>query len=240
MLKYRLAGRIVAFSPMFDETAREMRAYLYEGEQPPETVFSVSREQYEQEKRAWLDEFHTEIETRLIAEQFYTWLLSHDGSYLHGCAVEMDGAGYVFTADSGTGKSTHCALWKQRFGRERVHVLNDDKPFVRIAADGTARVCGSPWCGKVPVNQSAEAPLAGICLLRQAERNSIRRLPPAEAGPQLLRQIYLPDTEERMDEALALLERLMQAVPIWELACNISEEAAQLSYDTMKPGETLK
>lgn len=241
MKTYRLAGRVVAFDAACAETAELMRAYRDLSGAAPERVFRVTPEALEREKDQWLLEFLPEIETSLISRQFYEWLLDHEGSYVHGCAIEMDGNGYLFTADSGVGKSTHACLWRQRFGRDRVRVLNDDKPFVRFDESGAAFVCGSPWCGKVPENENAEAPLRGICVLRQAERNACRPLPRGDAVRALLRQIYLPDTERAMDQALALLDRIVDSVPVYELSCNISEDAAALAYSAMRPrteGET--
>ena len=60
---------------------------------------------------------------RLLAER----LPDYDVLLMHGSALSMDGIGYLFTAPSGTGKSTHAALWRQVFG-ERVQMLNDDSP----------------------------------------------------------------------------------------------------------------
>ena len=43
----------------------------------------------------------------------------------------VDDYAYVFSADSGTGKSTHTQLWLEHFG-DRAYILNDDKPAIRL------------------------------------------------------------------------------------------------------------
>ena len=240
MKVYQLAGHIAGIAPIHPETLDEMSEYEYNGMQMPETVFTVTPEALAREEARWLAENRAEIESSLLSKQFYTWLLGHDGSYLHACAVVMDGYAYAFTADSGTGKSTQMHLWKQRFGAERVTVLNDDKPFLRFDADGRLLACGSPWCGKEVLHCNAEAPLAAICLLRQASENHIRRFTPQEAVMPLLRQIYLPEDEALMDKALAFVERVVATEPIYELGCTLSDEAAELAYQAMRPDKARK
>ena len=237
---YQLAGHIAAIDNVHAETLEELSQYEYAGQQAPEIEFAVTPEALAAEEQLWLEQNRAEIESSLLSKQFYTWLLDQNGTYLHACAIEMDGAAYAFTADSGTGKSTQMHLWKQRFGDHRVQVLNDDKPFLRFDDKGRLMACGSPWCGKEVLHQNAEAPLAAICLLRQSKANQIRRLSQQEAILPLLRQIYLPDNETAMDKALSLLERVTAAVPVYELSCTLSEEAAELAYQTMRPDRSPK
>lgn len=54
---------------------------------------------------------------RKIAEK----LVQYDVMLFHGSAVAVDGIGYLFTAKSGTGKSTHTRLWREYFG-DRGHI----------------------------------------------------------------------------------------------------------------------
>ena len=65
------------------------------------------------------------------------------GAFLmHAAVVEVDGIAYVFTAPSGTGKSTHVQLWLDHFG-PRARVLNGDKPLFRFEGN-TLYACGTP------------------------------------------------------------------------------------------------
>ena len=78
----------------------------------------------------------------LLAEK----LTEYDVLLLHGSALCMDGEAVIFTANSGTGKSTHSRLWRELFG-DQVWMINDDKPLLRIGEESTC-VFGSPWEGK--------------------------------------------------------------------------------------------
>lgn len=49
--------------------------------------------------------------------------------------LEIDGKAYMFSAPSGTGKSTHAKLWRDCFG-DRVTMINDDKPLIKFREDG--------------------------------------------------------------------------------------------------------
>lgn len=40
-----------------------------------------------------------------------------------------------------------------------------------------------------------------------------------------------------MEKLLDVLDRIFKLVPIWQLGCNISDEAVLTSYNAMKPKE---
>lgn len=66
----------------------------------------------------------------------------------------------------------------------------------------------------------------------------IRRLTPIEGYPELYRQTYRPtEKREKMLKTLALLKQVTERIPLYEMHCNISEEAAELAWNTMKVQE---
>ena len=68
----------------------------------------------------------------------------------------------LFTAKSGTGKSTHTRYWLEAFGN-RAAIINDDKPFIRLDTPAPM-ICGAPWSGKHGLDTNLSVPLAGICI----------------------------------------------------------------------------
>ena len=66
-------------------------------------------------------------------------ILSFDAMLMHCAAVSVDNEAYLFTAVSGTGKTTHINLWRKKFG-DRFFVINGDKPIIRLI-DGKFYVC---------------------------------------------------------------------------------------------------
>lgn len=166
------------------------------------------------------------------ARLFCGALLDYNGFYLHSSAVALDGKAYLFSANSGVGKSTHTRLWQHCFG-EKAQVFNDDKPALRCI-DGIWYAYGTPWCGKDGINQNMKVPIAGICFLKQAHENKIRRLTKVEALSKMIPQtIYRFRNEERMDLLLKHFNDLLEKIPFFELENKPEPEAAILSYETM-------
>lgn len=165
--------------------------------------------------------------------QFYAKLIEFNGFYLHASAVEMNGRVYLFSGNSGVGKSTHVKQWQKLFG-DSVHVINDDKPALRYI-DGLWYAYGTPWCGKDGININAKAPLAGICFLKQASENMIRKMEKREAFQNILKQtLNKYRYTEKLDKLLISIERLLENIPVFELENRPEPEAAMLSYETMQ------
>ena len=173
-----------------------------------------------------------ECEYLASGSSFYRQLLDFDGMMLHSSAVIMDGKAYLFTADSGTGKSTHTRLWKQAFGGDRARILNDDKPAVRLV-DGVWYAYGTPWSGKTAMNENVSAPVAGVAIIERAPENRIHPAGGLETVRVLLRQVNKPNDSRLRGRVLELLDDLMNRVPVWKLQCNMDPEAARVAYEAM-------
>lgn len=111
------------------------------------------------------------LETLAVYRKFAENLLAYDTVLFHGSVVAVDGIGYLFTAKSGTGKSTHTRLWREYFG-ERAVMVNDDKPLLQVTENGVI-VYGTPWDGKHHLSNNISVPLKAICILTRAEENHI-------------------------------------------------------------------
>ena len=166
---------------------------------------------------------------RKIAEEFF----SRDILLFHGSVVAVDGVSYLFTAKSGTGKSTHTRLWREVFG-DRAIMVNDDKPFLQITENGVT-VHGSPWNGKHRLGQNISLPLKAICILSRGADNQIQAISPKEALPMLMQQSQRPMDRRKLPLYLDLIDRLSSRVDFYHMHCNMDTEAARLAYETMKP-----
>ena len=163
---------------------------------------------------------------------FVRQLLRFDGFMLHSSAVVVDGKAYLFSATSGTGKSTHTTLWCREFADRGAYILNDDKPVIRLM-DDAVYAYGTPWSGKYDMSRNARVPLAGICILRRGEKNSIRPCPPKEAIFPLLEQSARSANAATSAEHLETLDKLLKRVPVWYMECNMDPEAAHVAYRAM-------
>lgn len=163
---------------------------------------------------------------RAIAEQ----LPQFDRFVFHGAAIEYEGEAYLFTAPSGTGKTTHINLWHKYLG-DRVGIINGDKPIIKAADNIT--VYGTPWAGKEGYQRNTKAPLKAICIIKQGKRNSIKRLSSSLAINHLMKQVYMPRDAAALSATLALLGRMIEKTTVYELTCDISQEAFETSFNEM-------
>ena len=171
------------------------------------------------------------LELTAIQRKITEILFDHDVLLFHGSVIAVDGEAYLFTAKSGTGKSTHTRLWREMLG-DRAVMVNDDKPFLRFE-DGKVYAHGSPWNGKHRLGENICVPLKAICILERGETNQIRQIAPAEALPMLMQQSSRPLNREKMPKYLEMIEKLTEGVTFYRLQCNMDPEAAQVAWSAM-------
>ena len=178
------------------------------------------------------------LETLAVYRQIARQVTKYGIILFHGSVVAVDGEAYLFTAPSGTGKSTHTRLWREVF-EDRAFMVNDDKPLLKLCEDGTVKAYGTPWAGKHGLSRNVGIPLKGICILARGEQNRICRLSATEAFSTMFQQTYRPANQsEVMKETLQILNHVM-GIGIWRLECTISKEAVKLSYEAMSGKELL-
>lgn len=150
---------------------------------------------------------------------------------MHASVIRQGGKGYLMTAPSGTGKSTHTRLWYDNI--PGCDLMNDDNPVVRIV-DGQAVVYGSPWSGKTRCYRNIQAPVGGIVRIQQRPENTIRRLNPVEAFCNLLPAMSNMKWDKRVYNGICdSISQLIQLVGVHELGCLPNAEAAILCHDTI-------
>ena len=152
---------------------------------------------------------------------------------VHSSVNVFGGAAAMFLGESGTGKSTHTRLLRERY--PEMFLLNDDSPFVRVHDDGKIMVYGSPWSGKTPCYRQECYPLKALVRLSQAPYNRIARLSPLLAIGALLPSAppafcYVEDTS---DMVCGFVSDTVSAVPVYHLECLPDTEAAELTFKTV-------
>lgn len=174
------------------------------------------------------------LETLALYRAIAQCMADHDAILFHGSVIEVDGKVYIFTAPSGTGKSTHARLWRELLGSQ-ARMINDDKPLLRFntGAAGTIQAYGTPWRGKHMLGTNIHAPVKGICVLHQAPKNTMTRLSSAQSLPLLLQQTFRPKEADSLEKTLAMIMRMAAELPVWSMGCTPTLDAAALSYTTM-------
>lgn len=236
----KVAGVPIGVRAMFASTRDYCRAYFTE-EAP---VFSVATEpadlEFEQNKareeaileglrfRDFPDPY---LERTAIQRKIAEKLFEYDTLIFHGSVVAVDGQGYLFTAKSGTGKSTHTRFWREAFGEKAV-MVNDDKPFLKIT-EKEILVCGAPWSGKHGLDTNITVPLKAICILERGEENQIRPIEPGQALMMLMQQSNRPLDRQKLLKYMDLIDGLASKTALWKMRCNLDPAAAKIAFEAM-------
>ncbi|MBR6336847.1 MAG: hypothetical protein IKR76_03855 [Ruminococcus sp.] len=238
---YKIADRVISISSLYEKVHDYCKDYICEGE--PDFCVSMTQEDIDNERarnartaelegRKCYDSSDDYLEELAVYRKIAEKMLDYDTFLFHGSCVSVDGQGYLFTAKSGTGKSTHTRLWREYLGDKAV-MVNDDKPLIRISDDGVF-IYGTPYNGKHRLGEDICVPLKAVCVLTRSEDNHIEPLTKMGAYVMLLQQTYRPADPALMQKTVTLTDRLADGVKLYKLGCNMQPEAAKVSYEGMR------
>ena len=164
-------------------------------------------------------------------------LLVKDGVIVfHSSAISVDGSGFLITARSGVGKSTHAKNLSDYIG-ESFKYINDDKPLLKVN-DNDVIVFSSPWNGKERRGNNISAPLRAILFLSRGESNSYRKIVnKEEIYIKMLSQIYLPKEKSKREKALIIADKLLKNVNFYEINVTKDIESAKMTYEEIIKNE---
>lgn len=240
----KVAGKPVAVRALFGSSREFCRDYLCSETPDFSVAIAVEDLALEREKCARMDLAEdmnirhvpdSQLEITAIQRKIAEELFDYDVLLFHGSAVAVDGVAYLFTAKSGTGKSTHTRLWREMLG-ERAVMINDDKPFLYVTTEEVL-VCGSPWNGKHHLGTNISVPLKAVCVLERGTENQIERISASKALPMLFQQSNRPMNAARMPKYMQLLDAVAARVDFWKLQCNMEMGAAEISFRAMSGKE---
>ena len=152
-------------------------------------------------------------------------LAQKQGLTIHSCTIIWNGKGVLFSAPSGTGKSTHAQLWKQLYNTS---ILDGDVTACRMV-NGIPIVYGLPWCGTSGEFINRNVPLRAIVFLEQAKENSIKKLDLRETVIRLTaRSFLLPWNNELMNQYLDIVQEIAENTDCYLLNCLPDSDAVEL------------
>ena len=227
----KLADKYIEINSVYPELKNFFKDYLV-SEVTPDFTISLSEEDILVEQELTSDnQFSlTYLETLATLRKLAEILPSYNRILMHGASISYNDQAYLFTAPSGTGKSTHIRLWTKFLG-DNVKIVNGDKPFISL--DNEPRIYGSPWAGKENWHRNCSMPLTGICFVQRGTTNSICKLEASECLPLLFKQIYLPSDALAAGLTLELVDIMLKKVPLYLLTCDMSEEAVRCSFEAL-------
>ena len=228
--RYEFAGKTVEVNSLHEAVHRYCAAYRSDA--PADFSVTISQEDIEYERAREETPGHADayLEELAVYRKVSEKMPYYDTILFHGSVIAVDGVAYVFTAKSGTGKSTHTALWRRLFG-DRAVMVNDDKPLLHIGDVVTAY--GTPYDGKHKLSNKIAVPLKAVCILERAEENSIVKITRSEAYPMLVQQAYRPADVVAMQKTLSLIDKMADTVGLFRLGCNMDPDAARVAYEGM-------
>lgn len=154
----------------------------------------------------------------------FFYLAALHGKYaLHSASNYYQEKAWLYSASSGTGKTTHVKLWEKLYA---VPVLNGDLNLLGMEKDEVF-VYGIPWCGTSGVYTTKKYPLGGIILLKRGTENRVCKLPQDERQLYTAQRMISPAwTEKQVDDSLLFAEKLSNRIPIRQLYCTQEPSAA--------------
>ncbi len=226
---YLIGGMKIEINFKYAYGTKKCNNFLSEG--IPDFSVSISEEEIKKEAALtpWNNLELSEFEC--VFKKIYNEAPNYDRIVMHGASIMMNDKGFLFSAPSGTGKSTHIRLWGKKFGKN-VTVIDGDKPFLSFI-NGKAEVWGSPRSGKEGWNNPISAPLEGIAFLEQSDLNKITRVSSFDIIDKAFMQFYIPKNRETAEKTIKIINQILENVPLYILKCNMDIEAAEVAYNGM-------
>lgn len=228
---YRIADMNIKYETQSNYILKRLKPYVIVDDEYDYEV-TVSKDDINYERSLTGDSNNDMLEsTALFRHICKNVLESYNGIFLHCAALKYNGKAYLFTAPSGTGKTTHIRLWMKNLG-DRVEVINGDKPILRKKGDDVI-VYGTPWQGKENYGSNISATLGGIFLLNRGTENSVEKATVKDSLAFLLSQTLRPYEKENMIKLFELFECIIKNIPIYHLKCTMENQAVQTALSVI-------
>ena len=242
-IRIKVAGIAIELNTEFYPSYKICKDF-YTDEAP---VFSVqcTPEDYEREEFEFKKKYNSlapsdvYLEVNALLRKVADRVIDYSGFLIHGAAIAIDNKAFLFSAPSGTGKTTHVKLWLDKC--PRAYVINGDKPIVRLIHDQKSPIiCGSPWAGKENMYSNSMVPLKAIIFLERSDENAIEEITFKDAFPDLYRQIYHPTEKRRMVKTIQLLKSLEAAISFYHFKINnYKDDCFEIVYKALMNSDKI-
>ena len=163
-------------------------------------------------------------------------IVQNGGFILHASFIRVGNKAILFTAPSGTGKSTQADLWC-RF--QNAELINGDRAVVMVE-DGKIFAYGIPFSGSSGVAKNAKLPVAAIVYLDQASTNTVEELKGFSAFRKTWEgcSINVWDRED-VEKASKTVLDVLKTVPMLHLSCTPDQSAVDTLASALSHREYL-
>lgn len=146
---------------------------------------------------------------------------------IHSTSILYEGRAWLFSAPSGTGKSTHVNMWRE-CGYD-FEDLNGD--MIACYIENNQIVCGGlPWNGTSGIATNKSAPLGGVFFLKRGNSNRIQEMTLMDKITQFVARSLTPSWDkECMGRNIGMVEMIVDKVNACWLLCRAEQEAAMVT-----------
>ena len=226
--KIKIANKVIEINAFHETTKRYCKDFL--SEEKPNLVITMSEEDLKNESsNSTNGQVYVNEEISALYRKIADLLVEEDIIVFHGSSFMVNNNGFIVTARSGVGKSTHVNLLKELLKDELVYI-NDDKPLLKIDNDIT--IFSNPWNGKERRGNNISSKIKAIIFLNRAIDNTYRKISDKqEIYIKMLSQIYLPREKSKREKALKLADRLLNNTDFYEINVNKDLESAKMTNE---------
>ena len=232
MTKLLLADLVIQIKHTYGYIRKHSKAYIYDGDRPTDIFISISEKEIADEREISENKINIGYLEYICAyRKIANELLKFDAFVMHGTVIEVENKGIMFTALSGTGKTTHMLYWQEMLG-DKLKIINGDKPIIRFF-DGVPYAYGTPWAGKEGFNTNARTELKDICLIERADINEVVPLTGFQIVSVFIKQIYHPEDLEARNITYDLANKLLSYCNLRKIRCTKDISAAETAYNAI-------
>lgn len=235
----KIADLTIRISPVYPLSEKLCKDYIEKPSENPDISVYVTKELLQAEFEKAQEPTPPEYAEFLYIYRTIAEKLPEFGAFVfHGAAISYKNRGYLFTAPSGTGKTTHICLWRTYIGRS-VDIINGDKPIIKVTDDGIF-VCSTPWAGKEGWQKNRILPLSCVTFLERSENPFILQMKARDCLKKIMNQVYMPKNAQSLGHTLELIDRILAYIPVYHLGCDISEKSVKVAFEGLTKEEYKK
>ena len=233
--KIKIAETVILINPYSDKMKEFCKEYLSNDNH--EYEISIRLEDINRENDSFLEYYGYTLDDVVMHEQYallrkVSEILIEDKDTIlfHASSLIFNDKAYLFTAKSGTGKTTHAKMWIEKY--PDALMINDDKPYLKLK-DNEVIVYGNPWNGKEKIGNNISAKLDGILCLYQSDNNQTSDMSYSDKWDFLFKQIYLSKNARSISNTLRIINFLIDNINITALKCNKNQDAVEVAYEAL-------
>lgn len=167
-----------------------------------------------------------------IRDAFFFHIQKRGVMSVHSASIIYKNKAWLFSAQSGVGKSTHVNLWRKN--QFEFDDLNGDNVLIYNDEKGEPMAAGIPWSGTSGISRNITIPLGGIFFLKRGEVNKISCMKKYEAIVNMTARCLGPNwSSENINEKLEVAKKTIPKIHSYSLECNMELDAAKISKKTI-------